>query len=241
MAHIGTTKNKLYKVWENILDYIFPRECFGCAKEGEYFCSACFDKIDYLQDDKCYICHDVETQKGICSECSLLTGIDEIIIATHYNKTAIGQLVEGLKYNYIEEAGKILAQVLDQKIKLLQKENYLYNQILLPVPLHRKRLVERGFNQSQIIAKHLAVKYNAQIEDKLIRRVKNTVQQAKLNREERLKNLKYGFQVDLKAVLPKKVVVLDDVLTTGSTFSEISQQLKKAGVEYVICLAVCHG
>lgn len=240
MQHIGKTKNSWQVCWENILDYIFPKECFGCAKEGEYLCSACFDKIIYLEDERCYLCNDDRSIDGVCSKCSKDYAIDQIIVATKYQNNFVGQLVESLKYQYVEELGKILAQILNKQIQRKNFTSRIYNHKILPVPLHKKRYLERGFNQSELIARYLINKYNCQLVNDLVIRSKETQQQAKLNREERFLNIKDCFCLSLQPQIPETVIILDDVITTGATVSGIAKVLKDKGVKRVIALAVCH-
>ena len=135
----------------------------------------------------------------------------------------------------------ILAKIIDKQIVDKDFVNDIYNVKIVPIPLHRKRYIERGFNQSEKIAKYLGEKYGGEIDEELLIRNKNTSQQAKLNRKERFENLSEAFGVRLGVEVPKKVVLVDDVLTTGVTFGEAVRVLKKSGVEEVVCVAVCHG
>ncbi|NQT50087.1 ComF family protein [Candidatus Kuenenbacteria bacterium] len=231
----------LRKYWENLLDYIFPKECADCGKEGEYLCSSCFNKIGFIEKFPCFVCNNGDHEIGICPECSSKTGIDQIIVATTYTDNLVGQMVEDFKYNYIESLKHTLAKILNQQIQNRELAGVFWNNVLLPIPLHKKRLIERGFNQAEELAKVLSLKYNCILEDGLILRVKNTDQQAKLNRQERFENLKQAFQFNLKKPVPGKVILIDDVLTTGVTFAEAAQTLKQAGVQKVVCVAVCHG
>ena len=107
--------------------------------------------------------------------------------------------------------------------------------------MHKKRFAERGFNQSEKIAQHFCIENDIILQTDLLVRNRNTYQQAKLTRAERLVNLNRAFDVKLDKNLPSNIILFDDVLTTGATFREAADALKKAGVEKVVCLAVCHG
>ena len=241
MQHIGKTRDKLRLLWDLFLDYIFPKECFGCQKEGEYLCSACFDKINYIDESICYLCHKKKQAKGICLDCQKKYGIDEILVITNYNENIVAQLVEELKYSFIEGVAEVLARVIDHKLRQTDQTSFLYNKILVPIPLHVKRFKERGFNQTSRIILFLQDKYNFKMDENLILRKKYTNQQAKLNRQERLSNVKDCFIFNLKREIPSEVVLFDDVLTTGATFIEATKILKSYGVKKICCLAVCHG
>lgn len=226
----------LKKLWGNFLDYIFPRECFGCQTEGEYLCSACFSQIELLASSECFFCHQPAlSAKNICPACSEASGLDRILAATHYSKTLTGRLVEALKFNYIESLAGILADIiwrLDLRLPA--------HVVLQPIPLHPQRLAERGFNQSSLIASQLSQKSGWPVVDLLFRQ-KNTGQQAKLDKKARLVNIKEAFAVRSGVAIPRYVALVDDVFTSGATMAEAAKVLKQAGVQEVIGLVVCHG
>ena len=226
---------------EEICDYIFPKICFGCREEVGYLCSACFDKIKYLTDFSCFLCHRPNVVSGICADCSKQSGIDQIVVATAYTENFVSSLVEGLKYTFIEELAAPLANILIKQISRRGLKNSFSQSVLVPIPLHKKRLLERGFNQAEELAKLVALKYDIQVDTRLIQRSRATAQQAKLSRAERLENMQGAFCVNPEIKLPNTVILIDDVLTTGTTFVEAAKCLKSAGVSKIICLAVCHG
>src|SRR3990167_3054854 len=88
-------------VREEIGDYLFPKNCFGCCKEGEYLCSACFNKVEYLNDLSCFLCHRTDIKNGVCLDCARSSCIDQIAVATAYTDNFVGRLVEGLKYDFV--------------------------------------------------------------------------------------------------------------------------------------------
>ncbi len=229
------------KIWENALDCIFPKECYDCGKEGEYLCPSCFDNIQLIENFPCFFCNEPGHDRGVCSVCSAKTQIDRAIVAATYLNNLTGKLVEEFKYNFVEDLKNILVKILQRQIDRRQLAGVFWNHVLLPIPLHKKRLAERGFNQSAELAKGLRIKYNCTVDESLLKRAKNTSQQAKLNREQRLDNLQNAFVFNLKKQPPERVILLDDVLTTGATFCEAARVLKERGVKEVICLAICHG
>ncbi len=241
MEHFGKNKNKLKRLFEKVLSYIFPIECVSCQKEGEYICSACFAQIKLIENFSCFICNQGSFAKGICPKCEETTSIDQIIVATTYQDNIVGKLVEQFKYNYLEDTKYLLSRVLIKQIEQKELTNVLRNKVLVPVPLHKKRLAERGFNQAEELAKLLAVKFDSQVNTTIVRRVANTKQQAKLNRKQRLQNLINAFRIDSEGSWPEEVILIDDVLTTGTTFTELCKCLKKNGVKKVVCIAICHG
>ncbi|MBT4722181.1 ComF family protein [Candidatus Falkowbacteria bacterium] len=229
------------RLWHKVLDYVFPKNCLGCEREGEYLCSSCFDKMEYLDRFSCFICNSGAFESGICPDCQDKTGIDQIIVATKYSDNLAGKLVEELKYSYLEDIADSLGTVLVNQIEKKGLRTTIENKTIVPVPLHKKRFAERGFNQSEIILKNLINRYSLKLRKDLLIRQKSTAQQAKLERAERFSNLKDAFSANDKNSIPKEIILFDDVLTTGATFTEAVSALKKSGVERVVCLTVCHG
>lgn len=118
-------------------------------------------------------------------------------------------------------------------------QNDLDAQVIIPVPISYKREKERGFNQSYLLAKSLALKLNLPVNKDAIIKVKDNKQQAKLSLRERRNNVIGAYEiVDRAAVKGKKVLVVDDILTTGSTLSEVSRRLKIAGAVAVYGLVI---
>jgi len=240
MQYIGRTKGRIIECWEFLLDCFFPKYCFVCQKEGEYLCSACFDKIE-LAKNKCYLCQAETAELGICPACQNKSKIDSIIVATPYTGNITGQMVESLKYNYVEDLAPILAKLIEKRIKRDKLQGLVINKLLIPIPLHKKRFLERGFNQSELLAAELGQRLQGQVENKIVKRIRYTAQQAKLTRAERLKNIKEAFIVGSIHRNVDEVILVDDVVTTGSTLSEAARALKQAGIKKVIAVAVCHG
>ena len=232
---------KFRRYWQSAMDYVFPRECFGCGREGEWLCSACFDSVKFFQTAPCFLCNRESFFGGACPECQTATGIDEIIVATTYEKSVAGKIVEQYKYNFLESAGEILVRLLVKQICQQGAAMRFAGATLMPIPLHPRRLAERGYNQAAAIAAGLAQRFGCQVDENLLKRIKYTRQQAKLDRAERRQNIKEAFAVNCSGLMPETVVLVDDVLTTGATFAEAACVLKSAGVKRVVCVAVCHG
>lgn len=240
MERFGNLKNKVIWLWRQGLDYLFPRECFGCEKEGEYLCSACFNKIEFIDFNQCFLCGD-EGRDGVCRTCQREKALDKIWVATRYTGNVAGQLVESFKYNYVEDLKEVLVKIIAQQIENKGLATLFQEQVLVPIPLHKNRFLERGFNQALEIAKGIASQYNCHVMNGLLLRTKDTQQQAKLKREERFTNIDKAFTCVIEGVIPERVILVDDVLTTGATFAEAARELKRCGVKEIWCVAVCHG
>jgi len=147
--------------------------------------------------------------------------------------TAIHQFKYGEKSFLGAPLGALLARFAEGWVP------YSTNHLTMPVPLHPKRLRERGFNQSLLLARHVARRLDTELDFLSLRRVRYTPSQMGLRKEERRKNVRGAFGLQKPEVVEGKTVLLvDDVATTGNTLSECARVLKKAGCDKVLCLVV---
>jgi len=226
------------KIYNYIVDSIFPKDCICCHQGDIYLCPSCFKKIDLITKDICFLCNKENSLQGVCDQCREESFLDEIYVPAAFSNSVMEKSVHSLKYDFIEELGEILSKLLADKIG----DKIFESAIMIPVPLHKKRFLERGYNQSSLIAKPLSELMKIDYSDKIVQRVKKTTQQAKLLRVERLENLKNAFQcVDKEKVKGKTVLLVDDVITSGTTINEVAKILKQAGADKVVALALAHG
>jgi ComF family protein len=237
MELIGRLKNLSVWLWEKL----FPKECVGCSAEGSYFCNDCFGKVELKKDSVCFLCNRGFARLGICNDCAKSSGLDAVIVATSYKDTLIERLIKYLKYNFVIELADSLAMLLARQIDRHGAKELLKGAIVIPVPLHRRRFLERGFNQSELLAKKLADLYNLELKSDVVSRVKKTKPQFGLPREERQKNICGAFNiVKPELVNGRTVAIVDDLLTTGATMEELATALKAVGAGRVIGLVVAH-
>ena len=226
------------KVLKTIKDYIFPVHCLGCREEGEWLCEKCFYKIDTSGVFCCPICHKNTRAGEYCISCNKNLPLDSNFAITIYKEDGlIGKVIQTLKYSHAED----VIQAFEKLISNFVKENQsLFSEIdlVVPVPLHKKRFVERGFNQAKLIAEVVARKINKPCRE-VVTRSRHTLQQAKLGREERLKNVNNAFVVEDS--LDESILLIDDVFTTGTTLQECAKALKGRGAKKVIGFTVARG
>lgn len=113
--------------------------------------------------------------------------------------------------------------------------------VLATVPLHKKRLARRGYNQSNLLVKEVALILGMQDDDMLLRRPSQMSQVEAKTKEQRRKNIKGAFLINPKAIIAEKVILIDDVVTSGATIEEATKVLKKAGVREVIAVTLAMG
>lgn len=147
--------------------------------------------------------------------------------------TAIHQYKYGRKSRLAETLGPLLAPFSQSWLK------DLHNPLVMPVPLHPRRLRERGFNQSLLLARFVADALNAELDFLTLRRIRYTQPQTGLKSDERRKNVRRAFDIaDGRALKGRCVILIDDVATTGNTLNECARVLKRAGVEKVFGLVL---
>jgi len=222
----------------SILDWLFPKFCTGCGFLGEYLCPRCVALLK-TKSELCFYCekfspsgltHPSCIKKGpIVGNLSLFqyTGLMTKIIHSH--KYQLNQL---LIDRFLSEA--VQPQILRIKSFLPQT-----NPLLVPVPLDKERTKQRGFNQSLIICKYLSGLLGLQTQD-IVLKIRKTCSQAGIkNRKSRKINIKGSFVMfDNKPIIGKDVVVVDDLVTTGATITEMARVLKKAGANRIYSFAL---
>jgi len=241
------------KISNFILDLFFPKKCLGCGKNGTYICQSCLDKIEIAKNNKCPFCEKITPSGLICQKCREKYGLDRLIWAIPYFNPLIKNLIKNFKYNYVKELAVPLGQILIKSLKPFEFELSEENFIIAPIPLHRRRLRERDFNQAELLGENVANYFSIPLENNVLKRKKFTPPQAKIkDYKTRKENLKDIFEINPKFVkkcvdvnqnlLKDKIIILvDDVATTGATLSEAAKVLKKAGAKEVWGLVVAKG
>lgn len=229
-----------------VKDCLFPIFCFGCRQEGQWWCEKCFWKDFFGGEFFCPVCHLKNLDGKNCLNCQAVSSLQAVAAFFNYQSSAAAkELIKNFKYNFAHDIDDVWRQVSAQCLRTVwQSAKWPTDYIqVIPVPLHTKRERERGFNQANLMALGIFEELkkdhqNIYFDGKSLKRVKFTRQQAKLNREERLKNLKEAFEW-LSDIPPKKnIILVDDVFTSGSTMQECARVLKRAGAQRVYGLVM---
>jgi len=249
--------NYTQKTADWILDIIFPKKCLGCNKftrptssgrtaDFDYVCRKCFGEIGLKNTLECIGCKR-QTRFGLtCTFCDKSNETDQLIIAADLSDSLIEKMLKTYKYKFIQSVAVPLSVLVRRRVKkLLSKKFSLFedNPILISVPLHRRRLNERGFNQAELLAKSMADTYHVIYNNNVLIRVANPKHQAEIKKkEERLENVKNNFAVRNKELVRSKTIILvDDICTTGATLNECAGVLKAAGAKRVIGFVIARG
>jgi ComF family protein len=239
-------------LFQALLDLIYPPRCAVCnsflseedVQDNELagsICRICFADFRRIVPPLCPVCgRSFAPDTGeshMCENCIRKRPPYTAAGAPYKYEGAIMRAIHLFKYagkSYLADLlGPLLAHF---AAGWLQEEG---NTLALPVPLHPKRLRERGFNQSLLLARHVAGRLNIHLNDLCLRRVKNTLPQTGLGKDRRRTNVRNAFEVSSRHAVKKKTVLLiDDVATTGSTMTECTRTLLKAGCKRVFCLVL---
>jgi ComF family protein len=225
-----------------ILDILFPKRCPGCLaliKDDSNFCNHCLNQIKIYNSLFCFKCGGrLYDFKKICHpNQKFILGA-----ATNYNNIT-EKAIHLLKFKYISRTAQPLANLLINYFN--QILNYtslnILNFIVIPIPLSKKRLRWRGFNQSELIAQIFANYFNLKLETDILFRVKHSKPQSEINDlNQRKLNVNKCFQIQNKdKIKNKNILLIDDIITTGSTVNEAVSVLKSAGARKIIVLAIC--
>jgi ComF family protein len=243
--------------FEPILDIFFPKFCLSCQKEGFYVCPACFAKIPLQKGIRCYICGKRSPNGKTCIACKTKSGskLTGLLIASDWNNMLVRQMIYEFKYRFIDELSNHLAEILikfleinkffsspDHKLISLQTNNKF---ILIPVPLHKRRLSWRGFNQSELLAQQINNYFKIPIINNLLFRAKYTSPQMEIiDQIQRIKNVSGAFKIKDQNENPlrnKSVILVDDVCTTAATFENCARALGPLKPKEIWALALARG
>lgn len=213
----------ILKIKKIINDFLFPIKCVSCGKQDSILCKNCEDKIRTFNEGFCFSCLKKREDFSVCPKCKQNTFLDGVFILGDYKDYTLKKLIWDLKFNFIKDSAGPLSALLFDRFKNIDKNNFT----ITAVPLHEKRLKQRGFNQSEIIAKSFANNLDISYENYLIRD-KNTESQKDLTRFERKINMDDVFKISSE-VRGKNIYLLDDVITTGATLDSAAKTLKENG------------
>jgi len=253
----------ILKFKEYVLDFLFPKYCVNCGKEGDSVCFSCEEKIIPVVTQVCPTCKKINLHGSYHKKCSS-GNLSGIICASYYEEGPIKEMIHNFKYNGVLELGEPLAELMVEALKRNNQAPITNNQsnsnnqikklkigysldvghcdlIITFVPLHWHRQAQRGYNQAEILAQKIGENLDIEVCDLLVKK-QSTRRQAELTGSNRRKNLSGVFKtktnIDIKN---KKIIIVDDVTTTGSTLNECAAVLKHAGAKEVWGLVVARG
>lgn len=233
-------------IGRSLIDLIFPPRCTACAKILEErrsppVCAACAESLRFCSQPLCPVCGtpyaDPTAADHLCEKCMLSPPPFMAARSVAAYEGVLQDMIHRCKYGSDVSVGETLGEIMaDFPYPAFDFNDYT---VVIPVPLHTKRLRERGFNQSLLLARAIAKRHKRKLDYLSLTRTIHTPPQITFGRKEREYNVKGAFTVKKSARLQgEKVILVDDVYTTGSTARECARALKQAGVAAVAVLTL---
>ncbi|MGD0977035.1 MAG: phosphoribosyltransferase family protein [Minisyncoccia bacterium] len=237
-----------------LLDLIFPRYCLGCSElinklDESHVCPSCYAQIPFKTNFICAFCSSQVILGKTCPFCRKDNYLDRLIVASDYDYPLVEKMIKAVKYRYLRslgsDIGKFMANFFEKKVSpnLPLEPGSI---VITAVPLHRRRLNDRGYNQSELAAREIGKHFNWPYQELLVRGRNNPPQAEIKDRQTRVDNMKGVFELasagsaapaalaagaaDLSG---KTIILVDDVSTTGSTLNDCARVLKSAGPDSV--------
>jgi len=205
----------------NLLDWIYKKKCYFCgsSKECIKMCSDCYDEMEYIS---------TEQNREICGVKVFCAGVYD---------SNLQKLIRGLKYHKQRDLAYFQAKFMyDYWEKVSDKEDFYQ---IVPIPMFKSREKSRKYNHMNLVAEEFCKLTNYEVNLELVKRIKDTKPQYKLNKSQRMDNLSNAFKINKSCLMKGKILLLDDICTTGSTFESIILELKKNGIDTdeIVCFA----
>ncbi len=230
-------------IWDKFAALVFPPVCPLCGEvlsaSEELCCGRCKTRISYVKEPCCLKCGaEVENpETEYCGRCRVKTRhFVRGFPAMHYTWPVDDAILEFKFHGKKSYAEFFAKEILRRHGAMLDS---LSAEVLVPVPIHRRKRADRGYNQAELLARELSKLLDIPVDTELICREKNTKPQKELNPEERENNLKTAFQPLQKSVNYKVAVLVDDIYTTGATVEACACLLRDMGVEQVYYTSIC--
>lgn len=231
----------LKEALRDLADVLFPPRCQSCRRVAEklandLFCGACEEKINYLRSPLCPACGapfaGSEGTDHLCGDCLISPQPFTVARSAAAFEGILLEAIHAFKYRHRTGLGRGLGKILTgDSYARMELQGYT---MIMPVPLHVRRLRERGFNQSLILAKVFSKRFSIPLDFVTLRRERDTPPQTMMGRKERQANIKGAFGVAHKERVGKqRVLLIDDVYTTGSTLAECARVLLNNGAAQV--------
>ena len=229
----GHSPAALSRLLTGALDLLFPPRCAVCDREGSFLCQECRPSLPRLERPYCALCAGPST-KPACSWCEVAPPAFDSVRAPYRFTGPVREMVHNLKYRDLRasapELGRLMASCLESE--------RISASILVPVPLHRRRERERGYNQSALLAREVSYLTGIPVAADVLRRTRDTAPQvAMAGHAERWRNIEGAFHC-VGDVQGQRVLLIDDVVTTGSTMSACAEPLRASGASSVWGLAL---
>ena len=235
IRRLGSLQPLARQAGRTLLDALYPLECAGCGGSGKIICDRCAEELPELLPPYCGICA-AYSELELCQVCAQMGRHFEGVRAPFRYEGSIRQAILALKYGGIKAAAPQLGDMLADYLQ----SNPLPGDLIAPVPMHATRRRERGYNQAELLARRVAGRCDILYQGDLLVRTRRIDAQAGMTgAAERVANVADSVALsDRSDVRDKHIILVDDVVTTGSTLDTCAAALKQAGAASVWCLTL---
>jgi competence protein ComFC len=230
----GTTAYRLYQLAWAGLDWVYPPLCSGCGAQGSRWCEKCIARTNLIEGGVCLRCGIEGQVNGICSSCYHFQPAYTALRSWAYFEGPVRNALHRLKYMKDVALGEVLSRHL---MTLLDGLNWRVD-LVVPVPLGIARQSERGYNQASLLARPLALASGIRYHSNALVKKHDTRSQVGLSITQRKTNVKDVFSGNNKVLSGKRVLLVDDVCTSGATIESCAQALFEAGAKDVYALTL---
>ena len=229
-----TAVDLVQEIKRGILDLLFPPRCVGCREMGVLLCAKCRDEFELIEPPLCPHCGRPSPSGRLCPLCQRdPLRIDGVRSVAYFDGT-LREAIHCFKYSNLQD----LAIPLGKLMSDYWEKSPLPAETIVPVPLHPDRLRERGYNQATLLARELGKSIGLPIAEDSLARVRATPPQVGLGAQERKENVHDAFRCSSAELKEKRILLIDDVCTTGATLEACSIALRQAGARSVWALAL---
>lgn len=228
--------NSALKALRHVIDLIYPERCACCGKEGETLCNDCKGKINFVDPLlSCSLCGRFLGESNICGECIERERNYERGYFLFYYEGPVREAIHSLKFHGKRSLAYKLLNLGKDRIEAL-KGSFDF---LIPIPITKRRLKERGFNQSYLISLGISKLTGIPVLPNSLVKVRETEDQFALDHERRKSNVRNAFGIrKAKELKGKRILIVDDLFTTGYTVMEASRTLKRASPSSICVFAL---
>ncbi|MDR2018340.1 MAG: ComF family protein [Syntrophobacterales bacterium] len=228
--------NTVPEALKSAFEIFYPLRCAGCGICGFVFCPECIETLRVVEEAfTCPVCGRWTGRKTVCGECiDGKKGFHEGCYGFYF-EGRLRDAIHAFKFGGRKDVGKFLVSLINEKITFLAGGL----DAIIPIPVTEKRLKERGFNQSFIISEEISRIISRPVLHNALRKRKETKDQLTLSKDERKRNIKGAFELkSIHGLAGKRILLVDDLFTTGYTVREASRILLGGGVERVTVFAL---
>ncbi len=230
------------EILKNFINFLSGERCYICGKKNTFICEECSKTLTYIDGKNCSIC--LSSLQGesidnelICGECLKNPPSFKKVFSLFWYEGAIREIIHDIKfrqkYYYLPELFDLVKEKIDIFLSEIGNIDYI-----VPMPLSRKRKIQRGYNQALLIAKELSKMAKVPLLKDFLIKNKELPPLMSLGREERFKNIKGAFSIAKKKCVDR-IVLVDDIITTTATVREASKTLKKGGCNEIYVFTIC--